>query len=136
MSQDRLLDGTFEWDEDTPSDFRDLLSTFVTDRSTRDTIPFHLNYNNFQTFIRNSKEKTSTSPSSRHYGHYKSLLDEAPDCLYDIFRLMHLSVKHGIFLDRYKKTLTALICKESGTPYLHRFRPIHIIEAELQFMAK
>jgi len=131
-----LLDGTFEWDEDTPSEFRELLSTFQTDPKKRDKVSFNLKYEAFQKFVQYSKEKTSTSPSSRHYGHYKALLDEAPNALHDIFRLMKLSVSKGIFLHRYKKTLTTLICKETGTPYLHRFRPIHIIEAELQFISK
>lgn len=134
--QEDLLNGNIKWDDSVPSDFRELLSTFKTDNSQQNTIPFSLSYEAFMKFIQNSKEKTSTSPSSRHYGHYKSLLESAPDELYDIFRLMKLSVDNGIFLNRYKKTLTTLICKESGTPYLHRFRPIHIIEAELQFISK
>ena len=132
--QESLLNGTIEWDDDVPPDFRELLSTFQSQK--RDTIKFSLSYNAFKAFITKSKEKTSTSPSSRHYGHYKALLDSAEDVLYDIFRLMKLSVEKGVFLNRYKKTLTTLICKESGTPYLHRFRPIHIIEAELQFISK
>ena len=35
-------------------------------------------YNEFVGFIKNSKERTSTSPSGRHYGHYKSL-PQGPD---------------------------------------------------------
>ena len=135
--QDSLLNGTFEWDDTVPGDFRELLTTFrKPDNAQNPEITFELNYEAFRQFVKNSKEKTSTSPSSRHYGHYKSLLDGAPDILEDIFRLMNLSVKTGVFLTRYQKTLTTLICKESGTPYLHRFRPIHIIEAELQFISK
>jgi len=136
-SQDKLLQGTFEWEEDVPGEFQELISSFqMNENEIPDKIPFQLKYEAFQTFIKHSKEKKSTSPSSRHYGHYKALLDEAPDVLYDIFRLMNVTVKTGIFLNRYKKTLTTLICKESGTPYIHRFRPIHIIEAELQFISK
>jgi len=132
--QNKLLDGTIEWDDDVPIDFRELLSTFQ--NKMQKPISFNLSYDAFVRFIQLSKEKTSTSPSSRHYGHYKALLESAPDALHDIFRLMKISVKNGVFLQRYKKTLTTLICKESGTPYLHRFRPIHIIEAELQFITK
>ena len=134
--QDSLLDGTFEWEADIPAEFKELLSVFQTPISARNTISFQLKYEAFVKFIQSSKEKTATSPSSRHYGHYKALLDGAPEVLHDIFTLMQLSVDKGIFLDRYKRTLTTLICKESGTPYLHRFRPIHIIEAELQFISK
>ena len=134
--QEQLLNGTFDWGDDVPDEFQDLLSTFKSNGSKPKSIPFQLKYESFVKFIQYSKEKTSTSPSSRHYGHYKALLDQAPDALHDIFRLMKLSVDNGIFLKRYEKTLTTLICKEVGTPYLHRFRPIHIIEAELQFISK
>ena len=134
--QEQLLKGTFQWENDVPDEFRDMLMTFHVDSSNVKQIPFRLTYSAFTAFVQKSKEKTSTSPSSRHYGHYKALLQGAPEVLEDIFRLMKLSVENGIFLRRYKKTLTTLICKESGTPYLHRFRPIHIIEAELQFIAK
>ena len=134
--QDELLNGTLEWDENIPSDFKSLLSTFHKNQRPSKEITFCLTFAAFQKFIQSSKENKSTSPSSRHYGHYKALLQDIPDVLQDIFRLMNLAVQNGIFLNRYKKTLTTLICKESGTPYLHRFRPIHIIEAELQFISK
>lgn len=32
--------------------------------------------------------------------------------------------------------MTTLIEKEKGFPYIHRMRAIHIIEAEVQFLAK
>ena len=32
--------------------------------------------------------------------------------------------------------ITTLICKEKGRPRIHRLRPIHIIEAELQAITK
>ena len=49
---------------------------------------------------------------------------------------MCLALKHGIVLDRWKTTVTTLLCKEHNSPKIHRLRPIHIIEAELQFFSK
>ena len=49
---------------------------------------------------------------------------------------MHIAFSHGVMLNRYKKTITTLICKGKGRPRIHRLRPIHIIEAELQAIAK
>ena len=35
-----------------------------------------------------------------------------------------------------KKTVTSLIEKKIGTPYIHKFRVLHIIEGDLQFISK
>ena len=56
--------------------------------------------------------------------------------LRDIYRVMRLAFSNGILLDRYKVTITTLIAKEKGRPRIHRLRPIHIIEAELQAISK
>ena len=49
---------------------------------------------------------------------------------------MALAFSNGTLLDRYKITITTLIAKEKGRPRIHRLRPIHIIEAELQALSK
>ena len=50
---------------------------------------------------------------------------------------MNLCIKHGIILERYKKTVTTLICKEKNKkPLIHRLRPLHLIEIELQAISK
>ena len=43
---------------------------------------------------------------------------------------------HQIILQRWKRIITTLIEKEPGSPYIHRMRATHIIEAEAQFLAK
>ena len=43
---------------------------------------------------------------------------------------------HQIILQRWKRTTTTLIEKEPGSPYIHKMRATHIIEAEAQFLAK
>ena len=49
---------------------------------------------------------------------------------------MKLAFEHGIFMDRYRETVTTLIAKDKGSPRIHRLRPIHIIEIELQALSK
>ena len=49
---------------------------------------------------------------------------------------MILSLKNGIVLNRYMNTVTTLIPKDDGLPKIHRLRPIHIIESELQASTK
>ena len=49
---------------------------------------------------------------------------------------MCLCMKHNIFLPRYCKTVTTLIGKDDGMPKIHRLRPIHLVEIEVQAIAK
>ena len=93
--------------------------------------------------FRKWKESTSTSPSRRHLGHYKSLL---PTYKYkleeyvesDRGRLMkiHLILLNfcaatGHSLRRWHKIVTTMIPKESNNFKLHRLRVIHLYEADL-----
>ena len=128
--QNKILSG--EFDLSTYPKSIQLYLAFLQRPKDRKEIPFTYTFAQFCSFISKSKEKTSTSPSGRHYGHYKVLLNRQYGILHDIYRVMKLGFTHGILLDRYKRTITTLICKETGRPRIHRLRPIHIIEAELQ----
>lgn len=97
---------------------------------------FKTTFEEFKQFIKGSKEKTSTSPSGRHYGHYKALLHGGSKYLATIHSILETAIQHNIILRRWKHTTTTLIEKEPGLPYVHRMRAIHIIEAEVQFLAK
>ena len=132
--QKALLDGSFVEDMSLPLETNQILLSFTNESTTE--IKFMPTYEQFKTFIHKAKEKTSASPSSRHYGHYKTLLDRSEQALQGIFSILCLALKYGIILDRWKKTVTALLCKDDNTPYIHRLRPIHIVEVELQFIAK
>ena len=133
--QQTILDGTYIYDDSLPSEANELLQSFSKKTNVKD-IPLLPSWQDFTKFIQNATEKTSSSPSGRHYGHYKSLLHSAPSILKGIYKVMCLSLQHGIVLDRWKNTVTTLICKDNHTPYIHRLRPLHIVEAELQFFSK
>ena len=133
--QKTLLDGTFCYDDSLPQEANDLLQSFSTKQNVKE-IPLLPTWKDFVKFISNAKEKTSSSPSGRHYGHYKSLLHSAPSILRGIYKILCLSLQYGIVLDRWKKTITTVICKDDNTPFIHRLRPLHIVEAELQFFSK
>ena len=53
-----------------------------------------------------------------------------------IHGLAEIALQNGFVLQRWKKTVTSLIEKKPGTPYIHKFRVLHIIEGDLQFLAK
>ena len=135
LFQQSLLDGTFTIDPTLPEEANELLLSFSKKPNVQE-IPLLPTWKEFTHFIANSTEKTSSSPSGRHYGHYKSLLHSAPTILKGIYKLLCLSLQHGVVLERWKTTVTTLICKDDNIPYIHRLRPLHIIEAEMQFFSK
>jgi len=46
------------------------------------------------------KERTATSPSGRHYGHFKVLLEKETKIFEDIYEIMNVAYKFGIMLER------------------------------------
>ena len=97
---------------------------------------FHYSLEQWRMHIANVKERTATSPSGRHYGHFKVLMEKEPKIFEDMYEIMNISYKHGIMLQRWKKTVTVLIPKDKGIPKIHRLRPLHIVEPEVNALAK
>lgn len=87
-------------------------------------------------FIKKIKENESSSPSGRHYGHYKVFFGKDERYLRVINGILQMSLSNSIILNQWVKTITTLLEKKSGTPFIHKFRAIHIVEEDLQFLAK
>ena len=93
--------------------------------------------------LRRWKETTSTSPSRRHLGHYKSLLpppsytpEEYLSSQEGKLLSVHLSMlnfcaRTGYSLQRWHKIVTMMIPKEHNNFKIHRLRVIHLYEADL-----
>jgi len=94
-------------------------------------------------------EKTSTSPSGRHLGVYKTLLKdqhhEKPgepvttkgiDLMQDIHRLIILALKHTHTFKRWQTIWNLYLEKDPGRPYINRLRTLHLIEADLNLIWK
>ena len=89
-------------------------------------------------------ESTTTSPSGRHLGHYRALLQtlpvgnkaaEATDYKRGMLASMHHSIleyslQNGHAFQRWKKVVNVMIEKEPGNPKIHRLRVIHLYEAD------
>ena len=132
--QQQILDGTFEGEADIPYETSLFLNYMI--RSVPEKIHHGTTFEEFTNYIRKARESTACSPSGRHYGHYKSLLIGNISILHTIFDIFHTALEAGIILDRWSQTVTTLIEKKKGLPYIHKFRTIHIVEAELQFFTK
>jgi hypothetical protein len=75
-------------------------------------------------------EKLSSSPSGRHYGHYKAVLKDPKLCeLYST--MMSVPFELGLTLSRWEKVLQTMLEKTPGTPRIDKLRVIQIIEADL-----
>ena len=96
------------------------------------------------------RESTTTSPSGRHLGHYKSLiatidrsLDEdereqlqqiQQDIMSCYISVINYAIKHRYSLKRWQTIMNNMIYKEPGNVKIHRLRVIHIYEADLALM--
>ena len=90
----------------------------------------------FRSYIKKIDEKTSSSPSTRHYGHYKTLLEADEKYIEVIHVILEMALQSQVILSRWKQTVTALIEKKTGSPLIHRFRVIHVIEGDIQFISR
>jgi len=134
------------------------LLTHLRDKTVDPEVQRHpINYEELQNGIKKWPEKTTTSPSGRHLGIYKSLqrhtvkkedqpelppnvpppiLTQGRDVLYLIFDIMNLALQHTHTLQRWKKVWTMFIEKDLGNPDLNLLRCIMIFEADWQLLLK
>jgi len=118
-----------------------------------------LNYESLLEGIKKWLERTTTSPSSRHLGIYKTpgkhivqqknqndqntpllqeqvALKQGRDVLYLIFDIMSLALKHAYPLHRWRNVWTIFIKKELGNPELEHLHCIMLFEADWQLLLK
>ncbi|KAI2494432.1 hypothetical protein MHU86_20115 [Fragilaria crotonensis] len=78
------------------------------------------------------KEQTSTSPSGRHLGHYRALIQD-PILLKCFVYFMNIVVTRGIAIPRWCRATNVMIEKDAGKPCIHRLRIVHLFEADYNF---
>ena len=133
---DRIIRGEYEPPASLPWEAREILLHMKRSHLIKEEIGLSTTFKAFQTFYRLAKESTSSSPSGRHYGHFKALLQADQTYLRSIHTILSVSAEHQLILDRWKPTISTLIEKIEGKPYIHKYRTIHIIESDIQFLSK
>ena len=133
--QESITNGTFQV-TNFPPECQEVFDQMARTTKCTNEINLQTTFKEFQSFICNSKESTSSSPSGRHYGHYKALLERNQKILEIIHGIFSLAIQHKIILHRWSLSVTTLIEKNPGVPKIHRFRAIHVIESEMQFITK
>jgi hypothetical protein len=121
---DAVLNGTFEYDEiANMTEVKDLIvgMKYPDPANPTPAIDTTIDFECFQSAIANTQESTSSSPSGRHYGHYRSLL-RSPILLGIIAALADFCFIWGVTMQRWEKAIQPQIPKDKGTPRITRIR--------------
>lgn len=81
------------------------------------------------------KEATTTSPSGRHLGHYKAIVQD-PSLLECMSKFLDIAVSRGISITRWQRAVNVMIEKDHGDPKINRLRIIHLFEADYNLFLK
>ena len=74
-------------------------------------------------------ETTITSPSGRHLGHYKAIIQE-PTLRSFLLKFLNIAIQSGKSIPRWSNAVNVLIEKDPGKPRINRLRIIHLFEAD------
>jgi len=96
-------------------------------------------------------ERTTTSPSGRHLGVYKSLLKDLPpsnpppdyeprtygiDIMQCIYHSLLLALQHTHAYECWKVVWNMYLEKIPGSPYINRLRTLHLFEGDYNLILK
>ena len=134
-----LLSGTIptHWYGDDPSTLREFLTSFAIPDSvkTAGLISTEITTDDVLRGFKKWKETTSTSPSGRHLGHYKTLIQN-PTLLQCLTDFLFITVNTGLTLTRWCDAVNIMIEKDPGKPRITRLRIIHLFEADFNYFLK
>ena len=147
VTSELILEG--EYDASTLDEITQLMIKHleICDRSAS-PLPLFITDDEFVSKLKNWNEKTTTSPSSLHLGHWKALLarhdqnhDPTSDACKELdamqsdirrarLTLINYALRWGFSYDRWKNIVNVMILKDPGVFKIHRLRVIHIYEAD------
>jgi hypothetical protein len=116
---------------------REFLASFQIPDSVMaaDPIPIEVTAEDLTKGFKTWRESTSTSPSGRHLGHYKALIQD-PILLDSLRKFLNIAICRGISVQRWSKAVNVMIEKDPGKPRLNRLRIIHLFEADYNLFLK
>ena len=108
---DSIIDGTYVPQEELPWEALEVLLEMKRSPQIKKEICTDTSFDDFRKFYKLATESISSSPSGRHYGHYKALLQTEKTYLSAIHSILCTSVTHDLILERWKPTISTLIEK-------------------------
>jgi Reverse transcriptase (RNA-dependent DNA polymerase) len=148
MSQQLINNRTIPDELNNQPEYVKQLLEKLSDGNNLPTIDKDIKFEEFCSGLLKWKERTTTSPSGRHLGHYKVLLkipiyDEVDntcnismkilDVYYKIFRA---TTELGETLTRWCSITTCMIEKIKNCPRIDKLRVIHLFEADYNLLLK
>ena len=123
-----IIQGNFTQNDRLSSETNEMLE-LIGNRPTQPTITASITKNDFQAYWKRAREKTSSSFSGRHFGHYKAAstndyISEVHACF------VHIASETGIKIDRWTKGLTIMLEKSPGVIKVDKLRAILLMEAD------
>jgi hypothetical protein len=110
-------------------------------------ISSRISLHDFTSAIKVWKERTSTSPSGRHLGHYKLLVKTFKDKHTDpelkvatgeilqlMVDIMDLASNKGFILEQWTKVINVMLYKKPGIYLMNKLCIIHLFEADYNFI--
>ena len=129
-----VLDGKFTPDP-AMDEYTNKFLSFIGKRRKLNTFSPDVLRKDFIQFWKGAREKTSSSLSGRHFGHYK-----AASRNHNISEIhasfQHMASKSGIRLTRWAKGLTVMLEKIEGNIKVDKLRAILLMEADFNQMNK
>ena len=123
-------EGCKEWVQQLQSPFEERIKSDITQ-----TIGKPISIEEFMLYWGGLPEKTVSSPSGLHVGHYKAIA--CSEFLSDLWvRMATLPAQYGFAPKRWKQSLHCMLAKDVGSPKLNRLRIVQLVEADLNFVLK
>jgi hypothetical protein len=131
----KVLDGTFVCPPEVDAFTRAYLTALTASANITSKIPSSVSREDFQNYWKKAKERTSSSISGLHFGHWKACGQD--DLLSEIHALSaDICLNSGHSLERWQAGLTAVLEKEKGVIRVDKMRGILLMEADYNFTNK
>ena len=116
---------------------REFLTSFSTPQSVRESHPISTSIEaaDVKRGFGRWREQTSTSPSGRHLGHYRAVIQD-DTLLRCLTKFLDIAVQWGISISRWQYAINVMLEKDAGCPRINRLRIIHLFEADFNFILK
>ena len=95
----------------------------------------HITVEKFQTFYRRTPEDRSSSPSGLHLGHYKAA-SFSKEFSTILCLIASIAFDNQYALTRWCNSATTLLEKSMGNPFIHKYRTIHLLESDLNYIMR
>jgi len=133
---DEIMTGTIFEDSNLPSEAKDFFHDMTSNiQPVMKPEDYLISDEVFRKFYSKARESSSSSPSGLHLGHWKAGAADK-DIRTILSGIIRLSVQNTYTLSRWRKVVSILMEKVRGHPNIHKFRTIHLLESDMNFVLR